>query len=163
MSELAQILFGDWQQAPAVAIKAFTLFVTAAVLFRFKERRTLAEFAPYDWVAAVAVGAIVGRTATAADAAWLSGAVALIVIMVTHALVSRLRYSPKLRRFIDPPVLLLIRDGVVDRRNLRRCGRTEADLDAALRQHGYASPSAVHLAISEARGTVSILRGRGDE
>jgi uncharacterized membrane protein YcaP (DUF421 family) len=69
MSELARILFGDWQQAPAVAITAFTLFVTAAVLFRFKERRTLAEFAPYDWVAAVAVGAIVGRTATAADAA----------------------------------------------------------------------------------------------
>ena len=38
------------------------MFMTAAVLFRFKERRTLAEFAAYDWVAAVAVGAIVGPT-----------------------------------------------------------------------------------------------------
>ena len=162
MSELARILFGDWLQAPAVAIKAFALFVTAAVLFRFKERRTLAEFAPYVWVAAVAVGAIVGRTATAADAAWLPGAVALIVIMATHALVSRLRYWPKLRRFIDLPVLVLIHDGMVDRRNLRRCGMTEADLDAAL-QHGYSRPSDVHLAISEARGAVSILTGSSHE
>jgi uncharacterized membrane protein YcaP (DUF421 family) len=89
--------------------------------------------------------------------------VALIVIMTTHASVSRLRYWPKLRRFIDPPVLLLVRDGVVDRRNVRRCGMTDADLDAALRQHGYASPSDVHLAISEARGAVSILRRSGDE
>jgi uncharacterized membrane protein YcaP (DUF421 family) len=110
-------------------------------------------------VAAVAVGAIVGRTATASDASWLSGAVALIVIALTHALLSWLRYLPKLRRFIDPPVLVLIRDGVVDRRNLRRCGMTEADLDAALRQHGRESPTGIHLAISEARGAISILLG----
>ena len=157
MPDLFQILFGDWRQSVAVAIKAIALFLTAAVLFRFKERRTLAEFAPYDWVAAVAVGAIVGRTATAADASWLSGAVALVVILAGHAMVSWLRHWPSFRRFIDPPVLVLIRDGVVDRRNLRRCGMTEADLEAALRQHGYNGPLGIHLAISEARGAISIL------
>ncbi len=157
MIDLAAILVGDWRQSVAVAIKAFALFITAAVLFRFRERRTLAEFAPYDWVAAVAVGAIVGRTATAADSSWLSGAVALAVILAAHALISGLRRWPRIRLLIDPPVLLLIRDGVVDRRNVRRCGMTDADLESALRQHGFDGPSGVHLAISEARGAVSIL------
>ncbi len=117
----------------------------------------MAEFTPYDWVAAVAVGAIVGRTATAADSSWLSGTVALVVILTAHALISRLRRWPQLRRLIDPPILILVRDGVIDRRNLRRCGMTESDLDAALRQHGYQDPSQVHLAISESRGAISTL------
>ena len=49
----------------AVAAKTSALFVTAAILLRFTERRTLAEFAPFDWIAGVAAGAIVGRAATA--------------------------------------------------------------------------------------------------
>jgi uncharacterized membrane protein YcaP (DUF421 family) len=46
------------------AVEALALFLTAAAMFRLTERWTLAEFAPFDWVAPVAVGAIVGRTAT---------------------------------------------------------------------------------------------------
>lgn len=56
VSELRWILIGDWHQSVPVVIKAAGLFLTAAVLFRFKERRTMAEFAPYDWVAAIATG-----------------------------------------------------------------------------------------------------------
>ncbi|ORV61138.1 hypothetical protein AWC06_12200 [Mycobacterium fragae] len=39
---------------------------------------TISEFTPFDWVTAVAVGAIVGRTATAADTSWLTGTSALL-------------------------------------------------------------------------------------
>lgn len=79
------------------------------------------------------------------------------MILMTHALLTQLRHWRLFRRLIDPQVLLLIRDGVVDRRNLQRCGMTAADLDAALRQHGYATAAEVSLAVSEARGGVSVL------
>jgi uncharacterized membrane protein YcaP (DUF421 family) len=61
-------------------------------------------------------------------------------------------------RLIDPPVRVLIRDGRVDDRNLRRCGLTAADLDAVLRQHGCPSPDTVALAIFETKGAISVLR-----
>lgn len=157
MAELNSILIGDGQRVLAAAIKAFVLFLTAALVFRFSERRTLAQFAPYDWVAAVAVGAIVGRIATAADASWLVGTVALLVILATHAALTRLRYLPGLRRVIDPPVLLLIRDGVVDHGNLRRSGMTEADLQAVLREHGHTDSTDIARLFLESRGAVSIL------
>src|SRR6202007_3119444 len=102
-------------------IKASTLFLTAAVLFRFTERRTLAEFAPFDWIAAVAAGAIVGRAATATDTSSLTATAALICLLVAHAVLARLRFIPGIRRFIDPPLKVLIRNGHVDRRSLRRC------------------------------------------
>lgn len=165
MDRIFHALVGDAPAAIDAAVKATALFLTAAVLFRFMERRTLAEFAPFDWIAAVATGAIVGRAATASDTSWLSATTALVCLLVAHAVLARLRYIPAIRRFIDPPLRVLIRDGDVDRRNLRRCGLTTADLEAVLREHGHESPDRVHLAIFEAKGVISILERleTGDE
>lgn len=156
MDGIANALF-DVHNLAGAAVKTSALFLTAAALFRYGERRTLAEFAPFDWVAAVAAGAIVGRSATATDTSWLTASAALICLLLTHALVSRLRFVPVVQKFIDPPLRVLIRDGRIDCRNLRRCGLTVADLDAVLRQHGLLGVDDVHLAIFEAKGAISVL------
>jgi uncharacterized membrane protein YcaP (DUF421 family) len=157
MNSFGDALIGDWHRAAYAAVKALALFLTAAVAFRLTERRTMAEFAPFDWVAAVAVGAIVGRTATATDASWVTGTAALVALLAAHAVLTRLRFLPVFSRLIDPPLRILIHDGQVNRRNLRHCGLTVADLDAVLRQHGYHSPAGIHLAIFESKGAVSVL------
>jgi uncharacterized membrane protein YcaP (DUF421 family) len=157
VNDLAHVLVGNWHQALWAAVKALTLFVTAAAAFRFSQRRAIAEFTPFDWATAVAVGAIVGRTATASDTTWLTGAAALLTLILAHAGVTRLRFIPALRRMVDPPLRVLIRDGKVDERNLRRSGLTRTDLDAVLRQHGHESPADVHLALFEEKGAVSVL------
>ncbi|WP_082964451.1 DUF421 domain-containing protein [Mycobacterium sp. E796] len=157
MDRLFHALISDPLGSLDAAVKASALFLTAAILFRFMERRTLAEFAPFDWIAAVAAGAIVGRAATASDSSWLNATAALISLLLAHAVLARLRFIPAIRRFIDPPLKVLIRNGHVDRRNLRRCGLTNADLQAVLRQHGHESPDRIHLAIFEAKGAISIL------
>jgi uncharacterized membrane protein YcaP (DUF421 family) len=67
-----------------------------------------------------------------------------------------------IRRFIDPPLKVLIRNGHVDRRTLRRCGLTVADLEAVvLWQHGHESSDRIHLAIFEVKGAISILLSNG--
>ncbi len=137
MDRIVHVLFGDFPTVLDAVIKTSALFVTAALLFRFTERRTLAEFAPFDWIAAVAAGAIVGRAATASDTSWLAATAALLCLL--------------------PPLHVLIRDGQVDRRALRRCGLTVTDLDAVLRQHGHPDAARVHLAILEAKGAISVL------
>ncbi|OBE94641.1 DUF421 domain-containing protein [Mycobacterium sp. 852002-10029_SCH5224772] len=158
MDRIFHALIGDPTAATGAAIKTSTLFLTAAVLFRFTERRTLAEFAPFDWIAAVAAGAIVGRAATASDTSWLSATTALVCLLVTHAVLARLRFVPGVRRFIDPPLKVLIRDGQVDRRSLRQCGLTVADLEAVLRLNGHPNADCINLAIFEAKGAISVLR-----
>jgi uncharacterized membrane protein YcaP (DUF421 family) len=157
VNRILHILIGDLPAVADVAIKTSALFLTAAILFRFTERRTLAEFAPFDWIAAVAAGAIVGRAATATDTSWLGATVALLCLLAAHAALARLRFIPALRRLIDPPLKVLICDGQLNRRNLRRCGLTAADLEAVLRQHGHANPDRIHLAILEAKGAISVL------
>ncbi len=157
MIGITHALIGDLHSIADVAIKTSALFFTAAILFRFTERRTLAEFAPFDWIAAVAAGAIVGRAATATDTAWLQATVALLCLLTAHAVLARLRLIPSLCRFIDPPLMVLISDGHVQRRNLRRSGLTVSDLEAVLREHGYADADRIHLAVLEAKGAISII------
>lgn len=157
MNHIVHALLGDASTVGETALKTATLFLTAAALFRFTERRTLAELAPFDWIAAVAAGAIVGRAATATDTGWLQATVALCCLLSAHAVLARLRLIAGLCRWIDPPLVVLVRDGQVHRRNLRRCGLTTGDLDAALREHGYLDVGDVHLAILEAKGSFSVL------
>ena len=162
MHGLGNALIGDWHRPLYAAVKAVALFLTAAVALRLVGHRTPAGFGPFDWLAAGAVGAIVGRTATAFDASWLSGSAALLAVLAVHAVVVRLRYFKPVRRVVDPPPVILIRHGRVDHQALRRSGMTEDDLAALLRQQNHTSPEAISLAVLEPRGEVSILAGADD-
>ncbi|MCV7089055.1 DUF421 domain-containing protein [Mycobacterium interjectum] len=157
MNGLLLELVDGWRPALYAAVKALALFITAATAFRLTLRRTIAEFTPFDWITAVAVGAIVGRTATAADTSWLTGAAALLALIAAHDIVARLRFIPWVRRLVDPPVRVLVRDGELDVTNLRRCRLTHEDLAAILRQHGYQTPRDVRLALFETKGVVSVF------
>ena len=67
-----------------IAGKAVMLYATAIVGLRLGKRRILAELSPFDFVAAVAVGAIVGRIPSASDADYPAGAVTLIAVLFAH-------------------------------------------------------------------------------
>jgi len=157
MADIVHLLIGDGNSVTDEEVKTSALFLTATVVFRVTARRPVAEFAPFDWIAAVATGAIVGRAATATDTSWLAGTAALSSLLLMHTGLARLRFIPAVRKLIDPPLHVLIRDGCIDRRNLRRCGLTTADLQAALRQRGQCSADNVHLAVFEAKGAISIV------
>ncbi|WP_045382065.1 DUF421 domain-containing protein [Mycobacterium kyorinense] len=157
MREVLLQLFDGWRPAGYAALKALALFVTAAGAFRFTLRRTIAELTPFDWVTAVAIGAVIGRTATAADTSWFTGAAALLTLVAAHDIVARLRFIPWMRRVVDKPVRVLIRDGQLHEPNMKRCGITRADLDAILREHGYQTAENIHLALFESKGAVSIV------
>jgi uncharacterized membrane protein YcaP (DUF421 family) len=150
-------LVEDWQSAVYVALKTLALFVTAALAFRFLQRRDR-PIHVFDWLTAVVVGSVIGRAATATDTSWIHGAVAVLTVLAANAAVTRLRFVPGIRTLIDPPMRVLIRDGEVDHRNLRRCGITKGDLEAILRERGYLNTADVELALFERTGSVSIMK-----
>jgi uncharacterized membrane protein YcaP (DUF421 family) len=150
-------LLGSWPSAEHAAVKMLLLFVTTVVVLRLGERRPLSQFTLVDWVTGVTVGSVIGRTATATDAPWLSGAAALVTLLLAHAALTRLPFLRSLHRMAEPPVRVLVRDGRIDPVTLRRCGLSRAELDATLQAHGHPSVEEVHLALLEAGGQVSVL------
>ncbi len=91
-----------------VAAKAALMYVTALFGLRLGERRTLAQWTIIDFAAAVAMGAIVGRTAVASTQSYATGAVALLTIVGVHRIDSRLRFRTLLSKLADHRVRVLV-------------------------------------------------------
>ena len=141
-----------------VAAKAALMYVTALFALRVGERRTLAQWTIIDFATAVAMGAIIGRTAIAGSQSYATGAVALVTLVAVHRAASLLRFSPVLGKLADHRVRVLVDDGQVRERELRRCGLTDNDLFAQLRQRGVFSLDQVRYVLYEAKGDITVVR-----
>lgn len=150
-------LTSPWVQLWVVAAKVVLMYATALVGLRVGERRTLAQWTIIDFAAAVAIGAIVGRTAIASDQSYAVGAVALLTIIAVHRLASLLRFNPLLGKLADHRIRVLVVDGQLRRRQLRLCGLTDNDLFAELRLQGVFDLRAVRYVLYESKGGLSIV------
>lgn len=75
-----------------------------------------------------------------------------------------LAYRSKfIRRFVSPPPLLLVRNGRIQHRNMRRELITEEDLMGILRQHGVEDVADVRQACMEGDGQISVIRRQKDD
>ena len=142
---------------PVVAGKAALIYLTALVGLRLAHRRTLAQWTAIDFAAAVAVGAIIGRTALATDQSFVMGAVALVTLLAAHTVVTYARLSPRLARVIDHRVRVLVQHGEIRHRQLRLAGVTEGELMAKLREKGYRDLRELRYVIYESKGELSVV------
>lgn len=150
-------LIGNSTQLGEVAAKAALIYVVALVGLRVGQRRTLAQWTIIDFVTAVAIGAIVGRTAIASTQSWLTGATALCVLILIHRVATGVRAHGTLQRWFDHPVRVLVADGMVRDGELRRCGLTRDDVSAHLRQNGVFDVADLRYVLYEAKGGLTIV------
>jgi uncharacterized membrane protein YcaP (DUF421 family) len=140
-----------------VAVKAVLLFALAVIGLRLGERRTIAQLSAFDFAVAVAVGAIIGRGATASDTSFATSAVALVTFLVAHRVVAVLRRHSQVARMIDHPPRVLVASGELQIPELARAGLTAADVYALLREKGVGDLGQVGYLLYETRGTVTLI------
>src|SRR5580698_11489046 len=149
-------LIGDASGLGWVAVKAVLLFTVAVIGLRLGERRTLAQLSAFDFAVAVAIGAIIGRGATAADTSFATSAVALVTLLVAHRAVAIGRRHSRVVRLIDHPPRVLVARGELQGKELARAGLTAADVYALLREKGVSDLGQVGYLLYEARGAVTV-------
>jgi uncharacterized membrane protein YcaP (DUF421 family) len=140
-----------------VAVKAVLLFAVAVIGLRLGERRTLAQLSAFDFAVAVAIGAIIGRGATASDTSFATSAVALVTFLVAHRVVAILRRHSRVVRLIDHPPRVLVAGGELQGGELARAGLTAEDVYALLRENGVGDLGQVGYLLYEARGVVTVI------
>ncbi len=150
-------LTGDWTHTGSVAAKAALMYVTALVALRVGERRTLAEWTIIDFATAVAMGAVIGRTAIAGTQSYVTGAVAVVTLVAVHRVVSALRFTEPVGRLVDHRVRVLVEHGKVRTQELRKCAITYNDLVAHLRQRGFFSLDGIRYVLYESKGDLTIV------
>ncbi|HEX5296456.1 MAG TPA: YetF domain-containing protein [Streptosporangiaceae bacterium] len=150
-------LTGDWPHLGAVAAKAALMYLAALIGLRLTYRRTLAQWTAIDFAAAVAIGAIIGRTAIASGQSLLFGVVALATILAAHWVISASRYSAVIAKLTDHRVRVLVEHGRVRDRQLRICGITKGDLFAQLRQQGAYRLEDLRYVLYETKGGLTVV------
>jgi len=155
-------LIGDAGGLGWVAVKALLLFGVAVIGLRLGERRTLAQLSAFDFAVAVAIGAVIGRGATAGDTSFASSAVALVTFLVAHRVVAVLRRNRRVVRLIDHPPRVLVARGELQGAELARAGLTAADVYALLRKHGAGDLGQVGYLLYETGGAMTLI-GEGSE
>src|SRR3984957_5631278 len=102
---MSQLIGGAGRLGWGGARSGWMLAVTVGGL-RLGERRTLAQLGAFDFAVAVAIGSIIGRTVTASDTSFLTGAVALVTLLAVHRLGALARRHRRIPRAVDHPPMV---------------------------------------------------------
>ena len=140
------------------AAKAGLMYAVALLALRVAHRRTLSQWTAIDFAAAVAIGAVMGRTAIASGQSFATGAVALVTFLAAHTVATYARYGRLFAKLVDHRVRVLVAHGQIRPTQLLRCGVTRNDLFALLRQSGVTDLAELRYVLYETKGTLTVVR-----
>jgi uncharacterized membrane protein YcaP (DUF421 family) len=140
-------------------IKAAVVFFALWAIVRVTGRRTLGEMTAFDFVLFLIIGGSTQRAITGQDYS-LTNALLLVATFVTLDIALSLVQLnwPVFRFILNAMPMILVENGVLLRRRMRRARITEDNiLEAARRLHGLERMDQIKFAILESTGEITIV------
>jgi len=141
--------------------RAVVVFSYGLLLLRLSGRRTFGNFSALDVIVSVIVGSTLARAMTG-GAPFAGSLAASAVVVALHVLFARLvARSPLMSRIVEGRPVRLAEAGHLDDAACRAAMISEADLSAAMRQHGLKGLSdiaEVDTIVLEPSGRISVLK-----
>ncbi len=145
---------------PLVLIVVRTLVVYVVMVFglRLTGKREVGQFTPFDLVLVLLIANAVQNAMVGPDNTLIGGVVAVATLLGANWVVGRaVDTQPNVRKLLLGEPRVLVTEGTVIEANLQREDLTREELDAAIREHGFADASDVRLAVLEIDGTISVV------
>jgi uncharacterized membrane protein YcaP (DUF421 family) len=141
-----------------LVIRATVVFFFIFLVTRVAGRRELSTLEPFDVILLVVLGDLVQQGITQSDQSVTGTLIVISTITLLSVAVSWVSFrSGKIRLATEGEPLILVQDGQVIERNLRRERLTRGDLEEAARGQQVGSLSDIRWAILEKEGSISII------
>jgi len=141
-----------------LVLRTIIVFSLIYVLTRVIGRRELGSLEPFDLIVLVVIGDLVQQGVTQSDYSLTGVALVISTLCLMTVFVSFLSYKfPRLRPALDGEPLVLVEEGEVIERNLRRERLTVGELAAEARLQQIAQISDVRFAVLETNGNISFI------
>lgn len=152
-------LFGFSVSPLEMLVRGSAMYWFLFLLFRVVVRRRVGAVGMAD-ILLVVIIADASQNAMSGEYRSISdGMVLVATIIAWNTLIDWVTYlSPRVQRLLEPPPLLLIHRGRLQRRNLRVEFVSEDELRAKLRERGVKDYAEVDKAYMESDGEVSVLK-----
>lgn len=159
--DLDRILFGKlpWFYLVEILLRTAIIYTYALFVVRMLGKRGMGQLAPFDFVIIIALGSAVGDPMFYPDVPLMHAIVAITaIVLFTRGLTYLTQRNRKLQNFVSANASRLIRDGVMDLREMKREGVARAELFEGLRTEGIGQLGQVERAYLEPNGQISVFR-----
>ena len=167
MAPNAPSSIGVWQleiSPVELVVRAALVYLLFLAALRISGKRELGQFTLFDFALVLLAANALQPAITGPDASLPGGVIILVTLFTLNRFVAVARRRvPFVRRLLDSPSTVIGRDGHWIAEALDREELDEEDLEAALREHGLASPAEMDLAVLEHDGSISIVPKDGDK
>jgi len=141
-----------------LVIRATVVFFFIFLVTRIAGRRELSTLEPFDLILLVVLGDLVQQGITQSDESVTGTLIVISTVTLLSIAVSWISFrSSKIRIATEGEPIILVQDGEIIERNLRRERLTHGDLEEEARQQQVASLGDIRWAILEKEGTISII------
>jgi uncharacterized membrane protein YcaP (DUF421 family) len=142
-----------------IVLRAIALYLFVVFVMRVLGRRELSTLTAVDLVLLIVLGDAIQQGLTQDDYSVTGAVIAVSTIGVVQVASSYLAFrSKRVRRVIDGEPIVVVQDGKVVARNLRRERLTEDDVAEEMRMQQIASFDDVRWAILETNGQISFVK-----
>jgi len=141
-----------------IALRAAFLYAFVVILMRVMGRRELSSLSPLDLVLLIVLGDAIPQGMTQDDYSVTGAVIAVSTIAVVQVGISYLSFrSRRARRVLEGEPVIIIEDGKLIERNLRRERLTEDEIAEKMRTQQIASVEDVEWGILESSGNMSFI------
>lgn len=149
-----------WQ----MPLRALIIYVTAIVLVRIGQKRFMGRNTAFDMILGIILGSVLSRAITG-NADFVPTITAGATLVAVHWLFSVASYhSDAIGAFVKGRERVLVRDGEVQWRNMRKSHISRRDLEMALRTSGKVTHvDDVQEAHFERSGEISVIPRSGEK
>jgi uncharacterized membrane protein YcaP (DUF421 family) len=141
-----------------LVIRATVIFFFIFMITRISGRRELSSLEPFDVILLVVLGDLVQQGITQSDESVTGTLIVMSTITLLSVAVGWASFrSGRVRLVTEGEPIVLVQDGRLIERNLRRERLTHADLEEEARQQQVDSLSDIRWAILETDGSISVI------
>jgi len=147
---------------PVILIRTVLLYALVIFAVRLMGKKQLGELQPSELVTAILISNIATLALEDPDLPMLSGIIPILAIVCLDVFITLFSLkSDRLRRIVTGNPRIIIKDGVINQREMARLRYTIQDLAEAARDAGVFDISKVQYAVVENTGKINILEKSG--
>ena len=155
----------DWESVFVTDVPIFELIVRGTVLYfvvfiilRSTLRRSAGELSMLDFIFVLLVANGAADAMTGGATSIPAGVITVATVVAWNYILNSIAYYvPFVERLLSPPPLLIVRDGKMVRKNMRKEFLTEQELMGQLREQGIEDLGGVKSAHLEGDGNISVI------
>ena len=135
-------------------LRPVVVYLVLVILLRVFGKRELAQLNPFDLVVLLSLSNTVQNAIIGDDNSVTGGVIGAFALLAINWLVVKTLYrSPKLTRMLEGRATVLIREGKIDKKAVRRESLTHEELVEVIHRQGFEHLSQVRSCVLEPNGT----------